>query len=167
MEKPIQTMVGHSLQLLIYALIVLINTRVYSEGSAMVQITILDNALAKGADGGGWCPTAASCLDRVHTTPDIASTKHITKTYFGGILSPNQTYNPDFYNWNRAFIRYCDGSSFVGDVEAVDPETNLHYRGSRIFSAVVDELLELGLRNAQNEGPPKCRWKRIEFCSSG
>ncbi|KAL6549750.1 hypothetical protein OROMI_020238 [Orobanche minor] len=177
MEKPIQTMAGHWLQLLIYALIVLMNTRVYGEGSAMVQITILDNALAKGAvcldgtpagyhysrgfgdgsnnwlvylPGGGWCPTAASCLDRVQTTPDIASTKHITRTYFGGILSPNQTYNPDFYNWNRAFIRYCDGSSFIGDVEAVDPETNLHYRGSRIFSAVVDELLELGLRNAQN-----------------
>lgn len=27
----------------------------------------------------------------------------------------------DFYNWNRIKIRYCDGSSFTGDVEAVDP----------------------------------------------
>jgi O-palmitoleoyl-L-serine hydrolase len=26
----------------------------------------------------------------------------------------------DFYNWNRVKIRYCDGSSFTGDVEAVD-----------------------------------------------
>jgi hypothetical protein len=28
---------------------------------------------------------------------------------------------PDFYNWNRIKVRYCDGSSFTGDVEAVDP----------------------------------------------
>lgn len=27
----------------------------------------------------------------------------------------------DFYNWNRVKIRYCDGSSFTGDVEAVNP----------------------------------------------
>lgn len=26
----------------------------------------------------------------------------------------------DFYNWNRVKIRYCDGSSFTGDVEAVE-----------------------------------------------
>lgn len=32
-----------------------------------------------------------------------------------------QTYAPDFYNWNRVAIRYCDGSSFTGDVEKVDP----------------------------------------------
>lgn len=28
---------------------------------------------------------------------------------------------PDFYDWNRIKVRYCDGSSFTGDVEAVDP----------------------------------------------
>lgn len=28
---------------------------------------------------------------------------------------------PDFYNWNRVKIRYCDGSSFTGDVEEVNP----------------------------------------------
>lgn len=27
----------------------------------------------------------------------------------------------DFYNWNRVKVRYCDGSSFTGDVEAVNP----------------------------------------------
>jgi len=30
-------------------------------------------------------------------------------------------YVPDFYDWNRIKVRYCDGSSFTGDVEAVDP----------------------------------------------
>lgn len=27
----------------------------------------------------------------------------------------------DFYNWNRVKVRYCDGSSFTGDVQAVNP----------------------------------------------
>ena len=27
----------------------------------------------------------------------------------------------DFYNWNRLKVRYCDGASFTGDVEEVDP----------------------------------------------
>jgi hypothetical protein len=26
----------------------------------------------------------------------------------------------DFYNWNRVKVRYCDGSSFTGDVAAVE-----------------------------------------------
>ena len=28
---------------------------------------------------------------------------------------------PDFYNWNRVKVRYCDGSCYTGDVEAIDP----------------------------------------------
>lgn len=32
----------------------------------------------------------------------------------------------DFYNWNRVKVRYCDGASFTGDVEAVDPVSLLN-----------------------------------------
>ncbi|KAK7854192.1 pectin acetylesterase 7 [Quercus suber] len=32
---------------------------------------------------------------------------------------------PDFYNWNRIKIRYCDGASFTGDVEAVNPKSEV------------------------------------------
>ncbi|KAJ8527691.1 hypothetical protein K7X08_015142 [Anisodus acutangulus] len=42
---------------------------------------------------------------------------------FQGIHSKNQTANPDFYNWNKVIIAYCDGGSFTGDVEYVDPES--------------------------------------------
>lgn len=27
----------------------------------------------------------------------------------------------DFYNWNKVFVRYCDGGAFTGDIENVDP----------------------------------------------
>ena len=34
----------------------------------------------------------------------------------GGFLSGDKTVNPDFYEWNVAYIKYCDGASFAGDV---------------------------------------------------
>ncbi|MCE3051002.1 hypothetical protein HAX54_048712 [Datura stramonium] len=59
-------------------------------------------------------------------------------------------YMQDFYNWNKVFVRYCDGGAFTGDIEYVDPVTNLHFRGARTFEAVMDDLLAKGLKNAKN-----------------
>ncbi|GER56204.1 pectinacetylesterase family protein, partial [Striga asiatica] len=98
--------------------------------------------------GGGWCSSKENCQDRALTP--IGSTINITTHEFAGILGPNQIMNPDFYNWNKVYVRYCDGSSFIGDVEAIEPGTNLHYRGSRIFSAVIEEILAKGMKNAEN-----------------
>ncbi|KAL3613814.1 hypothetical protein CASFOL_041888 [Castilleja foliolosa] len=163
-------------QLLIFALFVM-NIGVNGHCSAPVNITILENALETGAvcldgspagyhfskgfgdgvdnwivylPGGGWCDTTELCTERVLKKPWVASTKNMTITHFEGILSSTQDCNPDFYNWNKVYLRYCDGSSFTGDVEAVDPATNLHYRGSRIFSGIVNEMLSKGLNKAQN-----------------
>jgi hypothetical protein len=38
----------------------------------------------------------------------------------------------DFYNWNRIKVRYCDGSSFTGDVEAVNPVSFTIFKGISI-----------------------------------
>ncbi|PKI45133.1 hypothetical protein CRG98_034517 [Punica granatum] len=69
---------------------------------------------------------------------------------FSGILSNSRNFNPDFYNWNRVKVRYCDGSSFTGDVEAVNHVTKLHFRGARIWLAVIEDLLAKGMKNAEN-----------------
>jgi hypothetical protein len=104
-----------------------------------------------------------------------------------------QSWKPDFYNWNKVKVRYCDGSSFTGDVEEVDPvssksrislfslktdgiirtlhllvyyfnthlrcfahlfpfvqTTKLHYRGARIWQAVMEDLLAKGMDKAEN-----------------
>ncbi|GFQ06445.1 protein notum homolog, partial [Phtheirospermum japonicum] len=98
--------------------------------------------------GGGWCNTTTECAGRAKGF--LGSTLGWNKIYFGGIHDKNETFNPDFYNWNRVFVLYCDGSSFLGDVEEVDPQTNLHYRGSRIFNAVMEELLSKGMDKADN-----------------
>lgn len=141
-----------------------------------VGLTFLNSAVAKGAvcldgsapayhidkgfgagidnwlvffEGGGWCNNATTCLARRDTR--LGSSKEmLTTETFSGMFHNKPKYNPDFYDWNRIKVRYCDGSSFTGDVEAVDPKTNLHYRGARIFRAVVDDLLAKGMKNAKN-----------------
>ncbi|KAK2972784.1 hypothetical protein RJ640_026483 [Escallonia rubra] len=140
-----------------------------------VDITIVENAIARGAvcsdgsppayhfdkgvgegannwlvhlEGGGWCESIARCSFRAEG--DVGSSKHMTKLNFTGILNSKKEFNPDFYNWNRIVVRYCDGSSFTGDVEEVDPAMKLYFRGARIFRAVMEELLAQGMQNASN-----------------
>jgi len=143
--------------------------------TAQVGITVLQSAVAKGAvcldgsppayhlqrgfgsganswivhlEGGGWCSDIQSCSDRARTA--LGSSQHMGNTeLFAGVLSNLQSENPDFYNWNRVLVRYCDGSSFTGDVEKVDPGNNLHLRGQRIWQAVIENLLENGMEKAQ------------------
>ncbi|XP_020969012.1 pectin acetylesterase 8 isoform X1 [Arachis ipaensis] len=157
-------------------LLVCVLLLIKSEGSGFVPITYLEDAESKGAvcldgsppayhfdkgsgegvnswivhlEGGGWCSDVSSCLERKDTR--LGSSKQMdTQAGFYGILNNQQDYNPDFYNWNRIKIRYCDGSSFTGDVEEVDPTNNLHFRGARIFEAVIKHLLAKGMENAEN-----------------
>ncbi|EPS67625.1 pectinacetylesterase [Genlisea aurea] len=74
----------------------------------------------------------------------------VTRAYMMDLLDDDPAINPDFHDWNIAFVAYCDGSSFMGHVEEVDPATNVTYRGSKIFDAVIDDLLARGMKNANN-----------------
>ncbi|KAK4252615.1 hypothetical protein QN277_014362 [Acacia crassicarpa] len=141
-----------------------------------VPITYIENAVAKGAvcldgtppayhfdkgtgsginnwfvhvEGGGWCNNVTTCLARKSTR--LGSSKEMAKQVaFSGLLSDKENLNPDFYNWNRIKVRYCDGASFTGDVEEVDSDTNLHFRGARVFGAVIEDLMAKGMKNAEN-----------------
>ncbi|XP_022737900.1 pectin acetylesterase 8-like isoform X2 [Durio zibethinus] len=141
-----------------------------------IQITYVQSAVAKGAvcldgsppayhwdrgfgtginswliqlEGGGWCNNVTSCLVRKNT--HLGSSKRMVKQIpFSGVLNNKHQFNPDFYNWNRVKVRYCDGSSFTGDVAAVNPVTNLHFRGARVWLAVMEDLLGKGMRSAEN-----------------
>ncbi|XP_052209141.1 pectin acetylesterase 8-like [Diospyros lotus] len=100
-------------------------------------------------EGGGWCNNATTCLERTKTR--LGSSKLMDKEIsFSGIFSNKQKFNPDFYSWNRIKVRYCDGSSFTGDVEAVNPANKLYFRGGRIFVAVIEDLMAKGMQNAEN-----------------
>lgn len=142
----------------------------------IVNITILQGATAQGAvcldgsppayyfdrgfdtglknwiiylQGGGWCESISDCQDRTNSTLG-SSFKMDNNTQFGGILHNTPQENPDFYNWNRVWVNYCDGSSFTGDAEHVDPEKKLYFRGARIFKAVLDDLWCKGMQYAEN-----------------
>lgn len=161
---------GLWLNILVFVLMVLKTEGYY------VGITYVENAAAKGAvcldgsppayhfdkgfgaginnwlvhiEGGGWCNNITTCLSRKNTR--LGSSKQMVKqVVFSGILSNKQKFNPDFYNWNRIKVRYCDGASFTGDVEAVNPSTNLHFRGARVWLAVIEDLLAKGMKIAEN-----------------
>ncbi|XP_034602427.1 pectin acetylesterase 7 [Setaria viridis] len=145
-------------------------------GPADVEMVFLKNAVAKGAvcldgsppvyhfspgsgsgannwvvhmEGGGWCRNPDECAVRKGNFR--GSSKFMRPLSFSGILGGSQKSNPDFYNWNRVKIRYCDGSSFTGDVEAVETAKNLYYRGFRVWRAIIDDLLTVrGMNKAQN-----------------
>ncbi|CAL5399224.1 unnamed protein product [Camellia sinensis] len=51
-----------------------------------------------------------------------------------------------FFNWNRVKVRYCDGASFAGDSE--DKAAQLEFRGQRIWSAAMEDLMSRGMSNA-------------------
>lgn len=99
--------------------------------------------------GGGWCGTVKDCSNRRMT--DLGSSKFMKPIQFAGagILGSDHLQNPDFYNWNKAYVRYCDGASFSGDAEGQAQDgTILHFRGLRIYQVVIDELMDKGLANA-------------------
>ncbi|BBN12779.1 O-palmitoleoyl-L-serine hydrolase [Marchantia polymorpha subsp. ruderalis] len=126
----------------------------------------LDRGSGKGADkwivhleGGGWCRTAAECLDRAFT--QLGSSRYMPdEIYLGGMMSSNPAVNPDFYNWNRVKFKYCDGGSFFGEVnEALtmtqsmanhhsERTATVYYRGMRVWNAVMTDLLAKGMENA-------------------
>ncbi|KAG5570148.1 hypothetical protein H5410_059914 [Solanum commersonii] len=102
--------------------------------------------------GGAWCMNVTNCQERA--TSSNGSSKKMGQLNFQGIHSKNESQNPDFYNWNKVLVAYCDGGSFIGDSEYIDPTNNstknLQFRGQKIFYAVLEEVLEKGLKNAKN-----------------
>ncbi|KQK19774.1 pectin acetylesterase 5 [Brachypodium distachyon] len=109
-------------------------------------------------EGGGWCDTIESCSK--HKKSGLGSSNLIEAVQLPGIFSNDHRQNSDFYNWNKVFIRYCDGASFSGDAEGEDQDgTKLFFRGLRIWEAVIDELMEKGLANAKQA--------LLAGCSSG
>ncbi|CAF2113547.1 unnamed protein product [Brassica napus] len=97
-------------------------------------------------EGGGWCNNRSSCVFR--KTTRRGSSKFMEKALnFTGILSNKPQENPDFFNWNRIKLRYCDGASFSGDSQ--DEDSQIFYRGKRIWQAAMEEFMSLGMQKAE------------------
>ncbi|KAK9692079.1 hypothetical protein RND81_09G239600, partial [Saponaria officinalis] len=96
-------------------------------------------------EGGGWCHNRRTCV--FLKTSRHGSSKYMEKQLaFTGILSNKPDENPDFYNWNKVKVRYCDGASFAG--EGQNEANKIYFRGQRIWSAAMEELMAKGMRTA-------------------
>ncbi|KAJ6853774.1 pectin acetylesterase 12-like [Iris pallida] len=96
-------------------------------------------------EGGGWCNNMKACIFRKKTRR--GSSYFMEKEIqFSGILSDKPEENPDFYNWNRVKVRYCDGASFTG--EGYNRDVGIFFRGQRIWSVAMEDLLSKGMRYA-------------------
>ncbi|KAF3449196.1 hypothetical protein FNV43_RR09924 [Rhamnella rubrinervis] len=158
----------------------------FNSASDFVGLTLLHNAKDRGAfcldgsvpgyhfqkgygsgsdnwvlhiEGGGWCNTIASCSLRKNTA--LGSSKYMERlVHFSGILSRDPSQNPDFFNWNKVKIRYCDGASLAGNPESeLKNETKLFFRGHIIWESLMDELLSIGMS--------KTRQALLSGCSAG
>ncbi|XP_002983807.2 pectin acetylesterase 8 [Selaginella moellendorffii] len=156
----------------------------YADAELWVDITVLQAAVHDGAvcldgsppayhwhpgtgsgsrnwivflEGGAWCSDHASCAQRARTSFGSSDLMD-RQTRFLGILSNSAQENPDFYNWNRVKVKYCDGASFTGNVNttvtvAFDSDSQqalgLMYRGEKIWKAVISDLLSKGMSDAE------------------
>ncbi|KAH0721632.1 hypothetical protein KY284_006662 [Solanum tuberosum] len=100
-------------------------------------------------EGGGWCNSIETCSFR--QTTKLGSSRFMEhEVQFFGILSSDPSQNPDFFDWNKVKIRYCDGGSFSGHPDSEFKNgTEFFFRGQVIWEAVMDELLSIGLSNAK------------------
>ncbi|GMI84420.1 Pectin Acetyesterase 12 [Hibiscus trionum] len=96
-------------------------------------------------EGGGWCNNIRTCVYSKRTRRG-SSTYMEKQIPFTGILSEKAEENPDFFNWNRIKLRYCDGASFTGDSE--NKAAQLQFRGQRIWLAAMEDLMSKGMRHA-------------------
>jgi hypothetical protein len=57
-----------------------------------------------------------------------------------GILSTQSSENPDFFTANHVYLSYCSSDAYSGDRAASAETGGIHFRGSRIVTAVLEDL---------------------------
>ncbi|MEW5986824.1 MAG: pectin acetylesterase-family hydrolase [Chloroflexota bacterium] len=101
--------------------------------------------------GGGFCIDEASCDEREATTPGLMTSTMWEASKPGyGILSPSMTKNPDYYNANHVFVPFCSSDGWSGDRPASLETDNRHFRGTRIFQAIIAALQDPAVTPSPN-----------------
>eukprot|EP01064_Diplonema_japonicum_P033817 TRINITY_DN6773_c0_g1_i1.p1 TRINITY_DN6773_c0_g1~~TRINITY_DN6773_c0_g1_i1.p1 ORF type:complete len:442 (+),score=72.56 TRINITY_DN6773_c0_g1_i1:70-1326(+) len=101
-------------------------------------------------EGGGWCYDEMDCYGRAQTS--LGSSKDWANgTTIHGLMNPDCHHNPDFCNFNRVKLSYCDGTSFSGDVSTPITVNNtaLHFKGKQNMISSFNKLLSMGLGSAK------------------
>ncbi|CAI5472961.1 unnamed protein product [Closterium sp. Yama58-4] len=93
-----------------------------------------------------WTPLTASSA----VSPNFGSSTKMASCLLQGLLSSSH-----FFNWNLVYIRYCDGASFVGNVDEPlkdhEGKPQVYMRGRRVFNVIISHLLaHHGMRSASH-----------------
>lgn len=104
--------------------------------------------------GGGFCYDLLSCQRRAQSlnAQTIMSSNGWPTVSVGsgnGLMSSDPLENPDFYNANRVYVRYCSSDVFSGATNPY-PGNPWHFRGRTILRAVLDDLGNSALTPAPN-----------------
>eukprot|EP00052_Salpingoeca_macrocollata_P021749 m.187067 g.187067 ORF g.187067 m.187067 type:complete len:401 (-) comp21615_c0_seq2:1536-2738(-) len=93
--------------------------------------------------GGGWCESLDSCYERAHTDLGSSAKYPANSSLSGGYFDSDPAVNPQMYNWNMIFMRYCDGNSFSGNNASTTEYKGmtLHWRGKHILDAMINSVL--------------------------
>ena len=100
-------------------------------------------------EGGGWCGQETlgdnfieSCFERANTSlgSKIGFFSSLVISRLVRLLSSKEKYNPNFYNWNKIFVRYCDGSSFISDRTYENNGSKIYMYGKNNLLGVLNYL---------------------------
>ena len=100
-------------------------------------------------EGGGWCGQETlgdnfieSCFERANTSlgSKIGFFSSLVISRLVRLLSSKEKYNPNFYNWNKIFVRYCDGSSFISDRTYENNRSKIYMYGKNNLLGVLNYL---------------------------
>ena len=91
-------------------------------------------------EGGGWCTSYEDCFIRSYGYMGSTKQNPVTKILTDGYFSSDEYENPLMHNWNKIYIRYCDGGSFSGNSTYFDGTKTLHFRGKQILEAILEDL---------------------------
>ena len=94
-------------------------------------------------EGGGCCSSLSDCFSRSQT--NLGSTLQDlpfrdfsdANDYF----SNDESINPLMFNWNKVYMRYCDGGSFSGNNVSLYQDHALFFKGRKIMDAIFQDLL--------------------------
>ena len=100
-------------------------------------------------EGGGWCGQETlgenfiqSCFERANTSlgSKIGVLNSVVISRLVRLLSSKEKLNPNFYNWNKIFVRYCDGSSFISDKIYQENGNKIYMYGKNNLFGVLNYL---------------------------
>lgn len=102
-------------------------------------------------EGGGWCISLSDCYQRSLIYFGSSNPYPPTMILDYAHFSSDRHENP-FWNWNKAYLKYCDGGSFSGNNDTVSYFDGhpLYFRGFKNLQAIRNSLWnEKGMKQAK------------------